>query len=179
MSGLVLAGGASRRMGTDKALLELNGEPMVLRSARILAGVCTEVLVASGDGRRLGHLGVRQVADVLPGAGPLAGIAAGLKAAANPLVAVVAVDMPDADPEIFLRLAGSWAGEPAVVPVVGGRPEPLHAIWARAAAPGLVAFLGGGGRAVTEALSVLGARLMDLDGETAFVTNLNAPGDLP
>lgn len=178
MSGLVLAGGASRRMGRDKAMLELDGEPMVLRSARVLAGFCDEVLVASGDGRRLDSLGLRQVTDVLPGAGPLAGIAAGLQAAANPLVAVVAVDMPDTDPGVFGRLAGMWAGEPAVVPVVGGRPEPLHAIWARSAAPVLVAFLHGGGRAVTEALSLLGARLVDLDGTMPFATNVNTPEDL-
>jgi len=166
-------------MGTDKALLALDGEPMVLRAVRGLARICDEVLVASGDGRRLDHLGLRQVPDVLPNAGPLAGIAAGLQAAANSLAAVVAVDMPDADPDVFLRLAGSWAGEPAVVPVVDGRPEPLHAIWARSAAPALVAFLHGGGRAVKEALTELGARLVDLDGPMAFATNLNAPEDLP
>jgi len=179
MSGLVLAGGASRRMGTDKALLLLDGEPMVLRAVRCLSPICAEVLVASGDGRRLDHLGLRQVADTIPGAGPLAGIAAGLQAAANPLVAVIAVDMPHANPNVVLRLARSWAGEPAVIPVVGGRPEPLHAVWARSAAPALVAFLQGGGRAVKEALSVLGARLVDLDGAMAFVTNVNAPEDLP
>ena len=86
MSGVVLAGGASRRMGRDKALMELDGEPLVARAVRLLSGVCSDVAVASGDGRRLdgAGLGVRQVADVVPDAGPVAGIAAGLEAGLRP-----------------------------------------------------------------------------------------------
>src|SRR2546430_13569094 len=106
MSGVVLAGGSSRRMGRDKALMTLGGEPLVVRAVRLLSGVCSDVAVASGDGRRLdgAGLGVRQVADVVPDAGPVAGIAAGLEAARHALVAVVAVDMPDANPALLALL---------------------------------------------------------------------------
>jgi len=196
MSGLVLAGGASRRMGRDKAQILFDSEPLVIRAVRRLARVCTDVVVASGDGHRLDHLGVTQVADALPGAGPLAGIAAGLESARHDLVAVIAVDMPAASPAVLAFLAGLWQGEAAVVPVVAGRWEPLHAVWARSAAPGIVACLQAGERRVMVALATLGARLVgEAEWEAAeaseapepngpkprkggFAANLNAPMDL-
>lgn len=196
LSGLVLAGGASRRMGTDKAQILFDSEPLVIRAVRILGQVCTDVVVASGDGHRLDHLGVTQVADALPGAGPLAGIAAGLESARHDLVAVIAVDMPAASPAVLALLAGLWRGEAAVVPVVAGRWEPLHAVWARSAAPGIVACLQAGERRVMGALTALGARLVgEAEWEAAeaseaaapngpnprkgrFAANLNAPMDL-
>ena len=196
MSGLVLAGGASRRMGRDKAQILFDSEPLVIRAVRTLARVCTDVVVASGDGHRLDHLGVTQVADTLLGAGPLAGIAAGLESARHDLVAVIAVDMPAASPAVLALLAGLWRGEAAVVPVVAGRWEPLHAVWARSAAPGIVACLQAGERRVMGALTTLGARLVgEAEWEAAeaseaaepngpgprtgsFAANLNAPMDL-
>ena len=158
MSGLVLAGGASRRMGRDKAQILFGSEPLVLRAVRRLAQVCVDVVVASGDGHRLDHLGVTQVADVMRGAGPLAGIAAGLESARHDLVAVVAVDMPSASPAVLALLADLWRGEAAVVPIVEGRWEPLHAVWARSAAPGIAARLRAGERRVMRVLTTLGAR---------------------
>lgn len=181
---MVLAGGASRRMGTDKAQLIVEGEPLVLRAVRTLGRVCAEVVVASGDGHRLDHLGVQQVADAIPGAGPLAGIAAGLARARHDLVAVVAVDMPKASPAVLTLLAGLWRGEAAVVPVVQGRWEPLHAVWARSAAPGIARCLEAGDRRVLGVLAALGVRLVDeTEWQTAgcdasFAANLNAPADL-
>lgn len=184
MSGLVLAGGASRRMGRDKAQIVLDGEPLVVRAVRLLSQVASEVLVASGDGRRLDHLGFPQVRDAVPDAGPLAGIVAGLEAAAHPLVGVLAVDMPDASPAVLALLTTLWRGEAAVVPVVDGRIEPLHAVWSRAAGPALAGFLAEGGRSVTGALDIVGARFVEA-GEWAvahpagtFASNLNAPRDL-
>ncbi|HWD09331.1 MAG TPA: molybdenum cofactor guanylyltransferase, partial [Actinomycetota bacterium] len=110
LSGVILAGGGSRRMGRDKAVLVYEGEPLVVRVARRLASVCDDVVVASGDGARLGDLGpgLAQVADALAGAGPLAGIVAGLEAARQALVAVVAVDMPDLDTALLSDLASRW-----------------------------------------------------------------------
>lgn len=196
LSGLVLAGGASRRMGRDKAQILFESEPLVIRAVRTLARVCTDVVVASGDGHRLDHLGVTQVADAVPGAGPLAGIAAGLESARHDLVAVIAVDMPAASPAVLVLLAGLWRGEAAVVPVVAGRWEPLHAVWARSAAPGITACLVAGERKVMSALATLGARLVgEAEWEAAeaseaagpdgpnprtggFAANLNAPMDL-
>lgn len=184
VSGLVLAGGASSRMGRDKALLIYAGEPLVARAARLLSTFCDNVVLASGDGRRLGLLGLPQVADVAPGLGPLAGIVAGLECAAHPLVAVLAVDMPHASGPLFGLLADLWTGEPGVVPVVGDALEPLHALYARDSARALRAGLEGGQRSVRRAVAALGVRRVApaeweaVEPAGRFAANLNWPGDL-
>jgi molybdenum cofactor guanylyltransferase len=184
MTGLLLAGGHSRRMGRDKARIEVGGAPLAERVLAVLDAVCAEVLVASGDGRRLAELGREQVPDAFPDAGPLAGILAGLEAAPHPLVAVVAVDLPAANAEVLVRLAAAWAGEAAVVPEVDGRLQPLHAVWARDCAPALRARLAAGDRGVTAAATALGARVAGFDvwGEAdphgVFARNVNRPSDL-
>lgn len=172
-------------MGTDKARLEVDGQPLTLRVAERLHRICERVLVASGDGRRLGDLGIEQVADHPSGSGPLAGIAAGLIAAETPLVAVVAVDMPWVEPRVLAILADRWQGEAAVVPLVDERVEPLHGVYAADAAPRLERLLADGTRGVTHALSVLGARIVgpeawgELDATGTFVRDLDRPEDLP
>nr|MBA2528419.1 molybdenum cofactor guanylyltransferase [Euzebyales bacterium] len=129
-TGLVLAGGASVRPGADKARLDFRGRPLLLHAVDVLGQLCDEVLVASGDGMRFDDLGVRQVADVASGAGPLAGLIAGLEAATTQLVAAVAVNLPFASADVLRLLAARWRGEPAVVPLVERRLQPLHAVWA-------------------------------------------------
>lgn len=184
VSGLVLAGGASRRMGTDKAWVEVGGVTLAARAVRTLRVLCAEVLVASGDGRRLPGVGDRQVPDVLPDAGPLAGIVAGLDAASHDLVAVAAVDLPFASSAVFRLLLDSRGAERAVVPRVDGRLQPLHAVYARSAADPLRAFLDGGGRSVTTGVQALGPRVVEphewagADATGRFARNVNRPGDL-
>lgn len=171
MSGVVLAGGASRRMGSDKALLAVDGERLVDRAVRVLRACCDDVIVAAGPSRRLGGLGVPQTRD--GGRGPLDGIVAGLEAAEHELVAVLAVDLPAADADVFTRLAGAWCGQAAVVPRVDGRLQPLHGVWARASAPALRARLAAGQRGVVAACEALGAHVVDVAG--TFARNLNRP----
>ncbi len=187
LTGLVLAGGASTRMGTDKAWLVVEGRPLVCRAVAVLGEICDEVLVASGDGRRLGGVGTRQVADVVPDTGPLAGVLAGLEASRNPMVAVVAVDMPFASPAVLALLAGLAAtGTHAVVaPVTDGRLQPLHAVWATRAAEALRRRLCTGQRSVTAAAVAIGVHRVceqlwrPADPSGRFAHNLNHPGDLP
>jgi len=112
----------------------------------------------------------------VPGAGPLGGIAAGLAAAPHDLVAVVAVDMPFASPAVLVHLAGLWRGEAAVIPAVQGRWQPLHAVWARSAGPGITACLQAGERRVTSVVTTLGVRVVPETG--TFAANLNVPADL-
>ena len=184
LTGLVLAGGAGRRMGRDKARLDVDGEPLLRRVASRIAPVCEALLVASGDGRRLADLGYPQVADALPDRGPLAGIVAGLEAAETELVAVVAVDMPFASPDVLRLLADRWDGDDAVVPADDDRWHPLHGVYAAAAAGALRARLAAGTNGVRDALGQLRVRIVGpdawahLDPEGRFLANVNDPDDL-
>lgn len=177
MTGLVLAGGASRRMGADKALIDLDGRPLVEHVAERLATVCTDVLVAPGA-RRLPDLPWTQVDDRLPGAGPLAGILGGMAVTTTPLLAVVGVDMPACSPSVLVALAQRWSGEAAGVPVTGGRLQPLHAVYAVAALPRLAALFDDGERSPTSALQELEATLHEVTGPAPWAASLNTADDL-
>src|SRR5688500_8889848 len=144
MSGVVLAGGRSTRMGTDKALLTVDGVALVDRAAAVLAAACEEVFIASGDGVRLGRRG--GIADGVPDAGRLGGRLAAREAAARPLLAVVAVDMPHANAAVLETLARELGEADAAVPVVEGRAHPLHGVYAVRCAPLLRDYLEDGGR---------------------------------
>jgi molybdenum cofactor guanylyltransferase len=185
LTGLILAGGRSSRMGVDKAMLEFEGEPLLARIAARLGAVCEEILVASGDGSRLAAFGLSQVADVLPDSGPLGGLIAGLERAGHPLVAAVAVDMPFVSAALLAAMASMRRAEDALVPVSADGSEPLHAVYARSAAGTLRSALAAGTLSLRRAIGSLDVTYVDqdvtgrLDPTGRFAWNLNEPGDLP
>lgn len=183
MSGIVLAGGRSRRMGRDKAALVWEGQRLVDRAVATLTAACDDVVVAAGE-RRIDGLAVPSVPDQPRGIGPLGGLAGGLAAVDREIAWVLAVDMPTPDVELFRRLAAHWAGEPAIIPSAGGSPQPLHAVWSTDAAPAVTVLARAGVRSVVDAAVQLGARVLD-DVETAALVdhdrwawNVNRPSDL-
>lgn len=186
LTGLVLCGGRGRRLGADKALVTVEGEPLVDRVVAHLRRVCAPVLLAVGDDpRRLAGRADGVVCDEPSGAGPLAGIAAGLAAAASEPVAVCAVDHPHPSPPLLADLAGLAARCHAAVPVVAATPQPLHAVWTRAALPPVRAYLGAGHRSVRGALDRLDWVAADdavwarHDPRARFAADVDTPADLP
>lgn len=184
LAAVVLCGGRSRRIGRDKALIPMDGRPLVAHVADRVAAVADPVLLAPGRAGRLGDLGYPQIEDAAPGAGPLGGIVAGLRASPHPLMAVVAGDMPFASPAVLRLLAGLRRREDAVVPVTARGPEPLHAVYARDALPALEDALGAGRLALRDALGRLEVRTVaedvwrPADPEGRFATNVNRPEDV-
>ena len=135
-SGLILAGGLSRRMGGgDKALRPLGGEPMLERVIRGLAPQCAGLaLNANGDAARFAAFGLPVVADGVEGfLGPLAGVLAGLEWVAREAECVVtlAADTPFAPPDLVARLveARRAAGADIAVAGSGGRRHHVVALW--------------------------------------------------
>lgn len=185
MSGVVLAGGDSRRMGVDKATLRTaGGATAVEHAARVLEVACASpVVVATGTAGRLGPLPWAEVDDgPHRGDGPLAGLLAALRSSPAPVVAALAVDLPDASPELLGWLRAQWrAGDGAVVPVdPTGRPQPLHALYATATAGRLAERLAAGDRRVLRFVEAVGARLLTPPpelGAAAWWNNRNEPGD--
>ncbi|HEV3234882.1 MAG TPA: molybdenum cofactor guanylyltransferase [Candidatus Dormibacteraeota bacterium] len=186
LAGLVLCGGHSRRMGIDKALLQVDGGPLVLRVASRLADVADPVLLAPGVPGRFAATGYAEVADVEPARGPLGGLVAGLLVSPHPNVAVVAVDMPYASPAVIRLLArvcadGAWD---AALPVTSSGPEPLHAVYSQRAAGPLRAALADGRLAMHHAIADLRIALLDreawgdADPSGRFAANLNTREDL-
>jgi molybdopterin-guanine dinucleotide biosynthesis protein A len=150
-------------MGTEKALLDVEGELLVARVARRVAEAADPVMLAPGTLGRLGELGYAEVEDELADAGPLAGLVAGLAASPHELLAVVATDMPYASGALLELLAGVWCDEDAVVPANADGSQPLHALYARQALPKLRAALQRGTRAMHEAVGLLSVRIVGVD----------------
>jgi molybdopterin-guanine dinucleotide biosynthesis protein A len=129
----IQAGGESRRMGSDKALLPFLGQPLILRLLKRLAGIADEVLVTSNTPENYHFLDLTLIPDLLPGCGALGGLYTALSAAAYPYVAVVACDMPFASPELFMVELALLreSGADAVIPRTESGMEPFHAVYWR------------------------------------------------
>ncbi len=148
VTGLVLVGGESRRMGRDKALLPWGPreEPLALWISGQLAPLCREVLLVGGDSHRFA-LGpqMRHVPDQQPGYGPLSGFCAGLTAARTPWVFLCSCDMPTCHPGLAAYLLAQAQGWEGAVPVLDGWEQPLFAAYQRQVVGAATALLQGPG----------------------------------
>ncbi len=184
-TGVVLAGGKSRRMGTDKRFLPLEGRPLIERALDLLDARCAEVLVSANDPERLAHLGRRVVPDLLEGGGPLAGLHAGLRAASNDLVLVLPVDAPHVAAALLDRFEEEAAGGFDVV--CGSTAEgiePLVGYYRRRCLPAIEAAGREGRFKVTDFFPGVRARVLTpretaaADRPGGSYRNLNRPADL-
>ena len=128
-SGAILAGGKSRRMGKEKAFLEIGREEMIRRVAAELEKTLAEVLVVGGDPGIGPRLGLRFLPDLLAGSGPLGGIYAALKGATYEKCLVTACDMPFVSSELACYLLGQAKDWDVTVPRHGPHLQPLFAVY--------------------------------------------------
>ena len=139
ISGIVLAGGMSRRLGRDKAIEPVAGEPLIGRVITRLSRVTDQTVVVVNDLQRASALPLPEsskvVADVYPGGGSLGGIFAGLSAADRSWGMVVACDMPFLNLDLLSHMLTLRDGYDAVVPVLDGRPEPTHSAYSKSCLP--------------------------------------------
>lgn len=184
IGGFVLAGGESARMGKPKALLELNGAPMIVHMARIVEAVCGSVIVV-GSPQMFELLGLRAIADDFPGAGPLGGIATALRAADRAWNLIVACDLPYLTKAWLEHLAGRAVASraDAVIPMNEGGAEPLCAMYNKRCDERIRAALARGTRKVTDGLTDLRVENVTpvewkaFDSEGVLFKNMNSPAE--
>jgi molybdopterin-guanine dinucleotide biosynthesis protein A len=174
----VLCGGESRRFGTDKALVELDGRPMAERVAAVLeAADCAPVIFVGGDGDRLtATTGREVVADSWPGEGPLGAVVDALRRFARldaEGVVVAACDLPNLTVEAVRSVVGTGG---AIAVAVAERLHPSLTYWPTSTAGEVEALFRCGRRAVHEALDALGATRVAVAEEA--LRNVNRPSDL-
>ena len=184
-SGVILAGGQSRRMGRDKLSLEVGGETLIQRVTQALSRRCNEVILA-GRSENVPN-GVRLVHDARPGEGPLAGMESSFEEARFPLVFVAAGDMPFLSGELISHFLEELVrGETqAVVPRCGGRLHPLCAAYERSVVPQVRSALDEGVRSVREFVGRLErvayveeAEIRPFGDPDVLLMNVNSPEDL-
>lgn len=149
-SAVVLAGGQSRRLGQDKSLLILDGQPLLLRTLDRLAGLSDDLIVVANDPGRYAHLQLpaRLVPDERPGVGSLMGIYSGLSVARYGHALVVACDMPFLNVPLARYLLSLRPGYDVVIPHSGDGLEPLHAVYGRSCLPAIEQVLAQGRRRI-------------------------------
>lgn len=180
---ILLAGGKSSRMGTNKAFLDLGGQSLLSRALGVLQKACGSVTIV-GDPVALANFGT-VVGDVFPNCGPLGGIHAGLSASSAEFNAVLAVDMPFVTSELITFLLAAAEDKNAVVTVPRTRTglQPLCAVYRREFASIAERALREGRYKVDAAFANLPLRIVDereLAGagfsENSFF-NVNGPED--
>jgi len=182
VSGAVLVGGASTRMGRDKARLAVDGVPGASRVARVLDALFDEVLLAGGEPPA--DAPGRRVPDVPGPVCALRGLVTALSASTRPRVLVAATDMPFLTADLVLALV-AWPAADAVVPRTAGRAHPLCAVYAREAVlPVARTRLAGDDLSLRGVLDAVATAWLDpddvarVDPEGRALVNVNTPEEL-
>jgi len=184
ISCIVLAGGEGKRLGIDKAFLEIGGRVLIEDILEKMARIGDEVIIVTSSPQRYDHLEARLVGDVYPGKGSLGGIYSGIKAAHNQHSLVVACDMPFLDLRLLRYMILLSPGQDAVIPRIGEFTEPLHAIYSKQCLQSIERVLAGGSRRIIEFFPEVRVRYIEeqeiklFDPQCLSFFNINTPGDL-
>lgn len=184
VSGIVLAGGQSSRLGTDKSFVNVNGQPLIEQIVAKLARLSDDVIIVTNSPEKYDHLKARLVGDIYPGKGALGGIYSGLRAATNAHSLVVACDMPFLNLNLLRYMILLAHGHDVVIPRIGGLPEPLHAIYSKSCLEPIDRLLARGGLKIIDFFPEVQVRYVEEDEVDIFdpqhlsFFNVNAPNDL-
>lgn len=135
--GIILAGGQSSRMGTNKAFLEFEGQPLVARLAERFQRWFRQTAIVTNTPDAFAFLNLPMAGDRVPGLGPLSGLEAGLKLSAYEHAFFCAVDMPFVSEGLVRFMVREAPGHDIVVPWLDGEYEPMHAVYARSCLPAI------------------------------------------
>lgn len=188
VSGIVLAGGRSTRLGHDKLAEVFGGRALIEIVVEIVSSLVDEIIIVTAGNRTMPDLGempsARFVTDLFPGKGPLVGLYTGLKASQSLVNLVVAADMPFLSEELLrymLQIVGDYD---AVVPRNGEKLEPLHAVYTTGCLPQIEAMLARDALSVYQLIPCLETRYLEtdevavIDPERLSFFNINNEDDL-
>jgi molybdopterin-guanine dinucleotide biosynthesis protein A len=183
ITGVILAGGQGRRMGTvDKGLRELRGKAMAAWVIERFAPQVDEVLINANQNLDVyARFGYRVIPDEIGGfAGPLAGLQRGLSEASHPLVATSPCDTPFLPVDLVARLHAALEADVAQLAVArtGDQPHPVFCICRRDVLPHLTAFLQQGGRKIDAWYATLKVVEVAFDDQTRAFSNINTQAEL-
>ncbi len=185
VTGVILAGGESRRYGRNKALEPLGGIPLIERVCRVLEQLFPEVILITNTPEEYVHLKLPMHRDRIRGLGPMGGIHAALSVMRTAWGFFVACDMPSLNPA-FIRymVAQIESGVDVVIPRIQGKMEALHALYARQCLPVFERLIGKGIYQVIRVLQEVTVRYVEegevraLDPDLKGFVNINHPREL-
>lgn len=180
----VLAGGQSKRMGQDKAFLEVGGQPVIERVLDCVGPLTDDLFISTNSPEKYDRFGLRLVGDIYPDKAALGGLYTAIHAARYNHVLVVACDMPFLNTDL-LRYLISLAGSAAVIaPLINPpQPETMHTVYSKACLEPIET------RLLQNKLKIIGffedvavryieaADIAAFDPEFHAFTNMNTPAD--
>ena len=170
---IILAGGESCRMGTDKSMLSIKGRSMIETICEQLSGSFEQILISANEADKFAHLGFEVVTDKIAGHGPLMGIASALEASSNELNFVVACDIPKIKLACINQMLTEAveSGADIVVPTTGkDKYEPLFAVYRKSALEAINKVLSSGGRKISDVFELCKVKNIEM---WASLVNLN------
>jgi molybdopterin-guanine dinucleotide biosynthesis protein A len=135
VTGIILAGGKSSRMGKDKALIKYGDETFMSNSLKKLNELFDETIVVADNVGKYNIKNVKIINDIYTGKGPMGGIHAALKAAGNDWIFVIPCDMPMWEPHLAEEILKHRLDNDIVVPLFNNRKEPLFALYKKTCIP--------------------------------------------
>ena len=184
MTGVILAGGKSKRMGTNKAFMEVNGQRMIDQIADILKDTFEEVILVTNSPTEYLHLDLRIVTDLIPDKGALGGIYTGLFYASSEHIFVTACDMPFLNKGFIDYMVSKAGNFDAVVPLSSDGIQPLHAIYSKRCIGHIEALFELDDLKITSFYPKVRVReispqeILSFDPKSSLFFNINTPEDL-
>ena len=160
VSAILLAGGKSSRLGTDKAKVKLDGESVMINSIAGKLSLLSDDIVVSTNGRRYDDITiqVRWATDVKPSAGSLMGLYSGLLAVNNDYAIAVACDMPFINIELLKYMISLPRDYDALLPKIGDKTEQLYSIYSKKCLPKMEKFMDAGHLKITSFLDEINVK---------------------
>jgi molybdopterin-guanine dinucleotide biosynthesis protein A len=184
VAGIILAGGKSRRYGENKALVRLDGVPLIERVARVLGSVFKRVVLVTNSPGEYEHLQLPMFEDLVKGLGPLGGILTGLSVITEEAGFLVACDMPFLNPGLIRYMSRIRENFDVVVPRVQGDFETLHALYSHKCLPAIWKLVHAGEYQVFRFFPEVSVRYVEEDEirchdpDLRSFLNINRPEDL-
>jgi molybdopterin-guanine dinucleotide biosynthesis protein A len=184
VTGAILAGGKSSRMGTNKALLNFDGRPFVSHVASTLQEVFERVILVTNDPSAFGFLGMQTFGDAYQGCGPLGGIHSAMINAGSKDIFVVACDTPFVTRDLVRYIVGFDSNAPARIPVFDQQIHPLCGLYTRDCLSAIVEQLESHRLRVVDLIESIHADLIPITPDLPFYrenlfSNFNSPEDFP
>lgn len=178
MTGIILAGGKSTRIGREKAFLNVEGRPIIEILLSKLSSVFEEVFIVTNNKKKFGYFPANIVTDIFPDKGPLGGIHAGLVHSNSAYSFFTACDMPFLNMDIVMDMINKVEHYDIVVPKVKNRLHPLCAVYSKRCIPVIEDNLKKGNLRVKDVFKVLKTKIINkMDPEGGHFININTKED--
>ena len=185
VTGLILLGGKSSRYGSNKALVRLDGVPLVERVVSVMKSIFHRVILLTNTPKVYSYLQLPMVEDLIKGFGPMGGIYTGLMTMEDNAGFFVACDMPFLNSKLIRHMVEAGGDFDAVVPRMDWMLEPLHALYSKKCLPAIQEAIGRDEHQILKCFAGMRVRYVDeeelrlFDHDLRSFFNINKPQDLP